>query len=525
MGKGEFAAGAILAVFAAVVSNVGTNLMKKVHNENEKLPPEKRVKHYKRTKWWVGFGGVVFGAIGDFVALGLASQALVAALGGSVTLMANVVVARRLNNEYAIWQDYAAVVFIVVGAVLFAIIGAAEDTSGVTLDDMEGNFQSAGFVTYAGLQLLVIVLLLSQIATSVFFKWRDRLTRVLLKPFSMRLSLLEQSLKVNLAFVHEELDDIRSELELLQARRAGPGAGAGASPGASRRGAGSIRHLRSRTNAAAEAGQRTTRMVEKLRRLEDIRRHATTSWKDQYIFAMCSGAIGAVSVLAAGCASKSIIEAIQKPENAPFERPLPYVFVAGMVLCIVGQQTLLNDALMLGDIMTVYPVFQALWITLGVAGGLSFYHETLTSYQYALFFLALAAVAVGLYFAMQHGYLRRDRHASLDDLGALPALLPPGGGAGAGDSQGGRGQGQGDVEIEMSERSMLPGGADRSDAAAGPAGSNPAYESDGGAGGQGARRAAGESLLEDEVAKLEAREAEALEYVEAEQARASGRAP
>ena len=32
--------------------------------------------------WWVGFAGVLSGALGDFVALGLASQSLVAALGG-----------------------------------------------------------------------------------------------------------------------------------------------------------------------------------------------------------------------------------------------------------------------------------------------------------------------------------------------------------------------------------------------------------------------------------------------------------
>lgn len=43
---------------------------------------------------WIGFGCVVIGAIGDFLALGLAMQSLVTALGGATTLTANVVIAR-----------------------------------------------------------------------------------------------------------------------------------------------------------------------------------------------------------------------------------------------------------------------------------------------------------------------------------------------------------------------------------------------------------------------------------------------
>ena len=49
-------------------------------------------------KWWLGLSGVIVGAIGDFVALGFASQSLVSALGGGTTLICNVVVAHLWNK-------------------------------------------------------------------------------------------------------------------------------------------------------------------------------------------------------------------------------------------------------------------------------------------------------------------------------------------------------------------------------------------------------------------------------------------
>ena len=50
---------------------------------------------------------------------------------------------------------------------LYAVIGADENTASVTLDQMEQNFTSAGFVSYAAIQLVVIVACAATITLSV----------------------------------------------------------------------------------------------------------------------------------------------------------------------------------------------------------------------------------------------------------------------------------------------------------------------------------------------------------------------
>lgn len=96
-------------------------------------------------------------------------------------------------------------------------------------------------------------------------------------------------------------------------------------------------------------------------------------WVDQYLFAICSGVIGALSVLFAGCASKVIVESLGG--NNQFIHGTPLLFVAGMIVCAVAQTHLLNRAMMVGDNMIVIPVFQASWTCFGVTGGVVFYDQ------------------------------------------------------------------------------------------------------------------------------------------------------
>ena len=64
---------------------------------------------------WVGLSGVVFAGLGDFAALGLASQPLVASLGGSTTLIANVFVARFYNKNALYATDLLGVACVAAG--------------------------------------------------------------------------------------------------------------------------------------------------------------------------------------------------------------------------------------------------------------------------------------------------------------------------------------------------------------------------------------------------------------------------
>merc|ERR1740115_240381 len=88
--------GATLAVLAAVVSASGTAIQKRSHRADALLPPDEKVPYYHRRLWWLGLIAVVGGALGDFCALGFASQALVAALGGPATLITNVLLSHYL---------------------------------------------------------------------------------------------------------------------------------------------------------------------------------------------------------------------------------------------------------------------------------------------------------------------------------------------------------------------------------------------------------------------------------------------
>ena len=295
-------------------------------------------------------------------------------------------------------SDLIGVVLVVMGAVVFAIMGASNTTADVTLEIMEARFRRPGFIVYATVQVAVIFALLSSVATSAAYRWRDGLTKVLLKPFSMRLKLLEQRVDLELEHLREEVRALREEVHSTTeiARRLSVTERDLHGDTADHAGAASLHALlRRRASTSAEAAERP---LGKLRQLESDAKH---HWKDAYVYAATSGAIGAVSVLFAGCSAKSIVQAVNQPDDNPFGRPLPYVFVIGMVVCIMLQQDFLNKALMRGDTMTIFPVFQVFWISLGVAGGITFYHEEVSSTVEEI--CAYLLMAAGFCFLIQHG--------------------------------------------------------------------------------------------------------------------------
>lgn len=92
--------GAVLAVVASVISNLGVNVQKYSHAAEARVTPARDQRPYvRRPLWWLGLALVVFGSLGDFTAFGFATQSLVAALGGGATLVANVFTAYFLNKE------------------------------------------------------------------------------------------------------------------------------------------------------------------------------------------------------------------------------------------------------------------------------------------------------------------------------------------------------------------------------------------------------------------------------------------
>jgi hypothetical protein len=89
-----------------------------------------------------------------------------------------------------------------------------------------------------------------------------------------------------------------------------------------------------------------------------------------FFYATASGIFGSFSVLLAKCASILLI--LTMSGDNQFVYFTTYLFVGGMISTLVLQTDLLNRAIMVGDTVSVFPMFQCFWI--GVRG--LFYSHT-----------------------------------------------------------------------------------------------------------------------------------------------------
>lgn len=146
----------------------------------------------------------------------------------------------------------------------------------------------------------------------------------------------------------------------------------------------------------------------------DQEREQARETRVPYYYAICSGIVGAMTVLLAKC-SAIMVALTLKGENQ-FKYGLTYVFIGGMFVCIIVQTHFLNMATALGDIMTVYPIFQACWITFSVVGGAIFYETdaSMTTHEAVMYTLALLSIAVGVALLVQHGSQEAARDSSHD---------------------------------------------------------------------------------------------------------------
>ena len=65
--------------------------------------------------------------------------------------------------------------------------------------------------------------------------------------------------------------------------------------------------------------------------------------------------------------------AVRKRDGELFDAVYPYIFLLGMVLFLVTETHFLNRGLQRGEVLTVFPTFQAFFIGFGVIGGMVFY--------------------------------------------------------------------------------------------------------------------------------------------------------
>ena len=381
--SGGNAIGAAIAVVGSVLSNLGTNTQKQSHNREELKTVEQRAEYWKRPLWWLGFSLVVVGSVADFAALGFASQALVSALGGSTTLVSNLLVARMWNKEEIYRTDLYGVASVCVGAIFYALMTPPSQT--YTLVQLEGMFSRDGFLVYAAFTGFFMVALLMTIATSKLYQLRARMTEALLDPMVKK---LDRVLQVQ-----------AGHIEQLQQR---------------------LHTLEHRDRALHEGSYYSTfpSMVDWKQVTQPQGR---VRWRDQYVYASCAGVAGSMSVLCAGCVSKLVMMSIKSGGQNQFRASwVPYAFVFFMFAMVMVQTHLLNAALMLGDAMTVFPVFQAFWIGFSVVGGVVFYGVGAVSMVGTLFFV------LGVYMLVQHGkQARGQRVAMLSPAPGSEMCRPP----------------------------------------------------------------------------------------------------
>ena len=104
------------------------------------------------------------------------------------------------------------------------------------------------------------------------------------------------------------------------------------------------------------------------------------------------------------------------------------------------QTALLNTAMQRGDTMSIFPVFQAFWITFGVIGGVVYYNAGTVDVT------GLCFMIIGTYFLVQHNYyvnLAADDEERAEVEAADGATVLVEGGEGRGDGGGGETVGTG----------------------------------------------------------------------------------
>jgi len=141
--------GAILSLLGSACSNFGVNIQKLSFMKNDKKPEALQKVYYKDSLWWLGMVTVVFGSIGDFVALSFTGQAIVAQIGAT-TLVANIFFARVWLKESVSKWDVAGCALIVIGPGLSVGFGNHNETS-YSINDLRSFFVRPLFIVYATL--------------------------------------------------------------------------------------------------------------------------------------------------------------------------------------------------------------------------------------------------------------------------------------------------------------------------------------------------------------------------------------
>ena len=393
-----------IVVLGAICSSLGVNAQKRSHTAEARLPAEEQRAYIFRLDWWLGFGGVALGAMADFWALGMASQSLVAAIGGSTVLLANSVFARFYNKEEIFRSDAAGIFSILLGVTVFST--TTHSSKQYTYQQLGHRFFSHQFLAYMSVQVLLWLILFATVGTSVMYKWRVDMTDTVMRPITRRVNNMDQRARIQIAALQDRIKRLEVELEVEEFARTSL-----RSPSVSL----DVMDDPIGTHQNGYGATRSMTIVDDEDVLDLVpQEEALDHWMDQYIFAACSGTVGALSVLLASCTSKMLLN-IMGGQMPDFWHPMTYFTAPALLFTVVLQTYLLNKALMIGDIMAIYPVMMAFWILFGVTGGVVFFQTGAVNLS------GVALLVVGCYFMAQHEQHMQKKKVGADGGGAAAA--------------------------------------------------------------------------------------------------------
>eukprot|EP00658_Telonema_sp_P-2_P018971 TRINITY_DN1742_c0_g1_i13.p1 TRINITY_DN1742_c0_g1~~TRINITY_DN1742_c0_g1_i13.p1 ORF type:complete len:515 (+),score=141.73 TRINITY_DN1742_c0_g1_i13:209-1753(+) len=139
--------GVLLSIVGSVISNLGVNMQKYSMMQESKRSKEEQRGYAGQPLWFVGLGGVIFGALFDFAALGFIAQSLATPIG-SVTMVANIVFAHFWLGEALTKADLVATGAIIFGAIIVAAFADKTETC-YTIDELLDLYLKPGFIAYA----------------------------------------------------------------------------------------------------------------------------------------------------------------------------------------------------------------------------------------------------------------------------------------------------------------------------------------------------------------------------------------
>jgi len=114
--------GALLSILGSIASNLGVNVQKYSFIRQAERPLAQRTSHWKDSRWLFGLALVIFGSLGDFAALSMVAQSIVAPLA-STTLVTNVLFAHFWLHESVGRRELIGTALIIVGSTLAVAFG------------------------------------------------------------------------------------------------------------------------------------------------------------------------------------------------------------------------------------------------------------------------------------------------------------------------------------------------------------------------------------------------------------------